>query len=65
MRVSRSMVLWLVAGLVGTAAAQVVPPPLSATLVNFDDVQAPEQPARRMPLTTEYSNLGVTFGGFG
>jgi len=59
------MVLWLVAGLVGTAAAQVVPPPLSATLVNFDDVQAPESLPAPNALTTEYSNLGVTFGGFG
>jgi len=51
--------------LVGTATAQVVPPPLSATVVNFDDVEAPSSLPAPGPLTTEYSNLGVTFGGFG
>lgn len=52
-------------GLVGTATAQLQPPPLSATFVNFDNVQEPDSLPADRPLTTEYSNLGVTFGGFG
>lgn len=65
MRVLRSIGILLLTGLVGTATAQLQPPPLSATIINFDDVTEPDSLPADMPLTTEYSNLGITFGGFG
>ena len=65
MRVLRSIGILLLTGLVGTATAQLQPPPPSATIVNFDDVTEPDSLPADMPLTTEYSNLGITFGGFG
>jgi hypothetical protein len=66
MRLVHSLTILLLGGLVGTATAQVLPPPLSATVVNFDDVPAPGSIAEVVaPLTTEYSALGITFGGFG
>jgi hypothetical protein len=66
MRLLRSMAVLVIGGLVGSATAQVLPPPLSATVVNFDDVEAPSSVDQVVgPLTTEYSDLGITFGGFG
>src|SRR5262245_2616292 len=53
------------AALVRAAAAQVVPPPLTATIVTFDDRTANDTCMPDGPITTEYTPLGVTFSGFG
>jgi len=53
--------------LVGSAAAQLIPPSPTATLVNFDNI--PLGPGQQIPfpvVTTEYTeSAGVTFAGFG
>lgn len=65
MRIVRWMGVLILTGLVNVATAQVVPPPLSATVINFDDVTEPDSLPASGPLTTEYSGLGITFAGFG
>src|SRR4029077_3043035 len=53
--------------LVGSPAAQLIPPSPTATLVNFDNI--PLGPGQQIPfpvVTTEYTDsAGVTFAGFG
>jgi hypothetical protein len=66
MKSLRLMSVLVLAAFVRAAGAQVTPPPANAIVVNFDDVTAPivivTLPG---PVTTEYANRGVTFGGFG
>ena len=53
--------------LVGSAAAQLIPPAPTATLVNFDNIPlGPDQQIPFLVVTTEYTDsAGVTFAGFG
>jgi hypothetical protein len=53
--------------LVGSAAAQLIPPSPTATLVNFDNIPlGPDQMIPFAVVTTEYTDsAGVTFAGFG
>jgi hypothetical protein len=41
----------------------ITPPPSGTTLINFDDRTAPCLFLQTVPLTTEYSSLGVVFSG--
>ncbi len=50
---------------VAEPAGGVPEPQLTATVINFDDVTAPCNFGTNPPLSTEYSSLGVTFGGPG
>src|SRR5262245_59982544 len=65
MRLSGFTSALLLAALVRGAAAQIVPPPLLATVVNFDNLVANETCIPDGPITTEYANVGVIFSGFG
>jgi hypothetical protein len=56
----------LLAGLVSGATAQIAPPPLTATIVNFDDLSLPPDVQIPLPVVTDqYTSRGVTFAGFG
>ena len=55
----------IIAALARAATAQVIAPPLTATVVNFDDMVANESCMPNGPITTEYVGLGVIFSGFG
>jgi hypothetical protein len=65
MRLSGFASVLVLAALVRAAAAQVIPPPLTATVVNFDDLTANATCMPDGPITTEYTAVGVTFSGFG
>ncbi|HKA04910.1 MAG TPA: hypothetical protein VKD67_11285, partial [Acidimicrobiales bacterium] len=65
MRLSGFTSALLLAALVRGAAAQIIPPPLLATVVNFDNLVANETCMPDGPITTEYANVGVIFSGFG
>lgn len=49
----------------GAPAQTVTPPPLTATLINFDDMQCPIDIVGLLPVTGEYTDRGITFSGFG
>jgi hypothetical protein len=55
----------IIAALARAATAQVIPPPLTATVVNFDDMVASDTCMANGPITTEYAGQGVIFSGFG
>jgi hypothetical protein len=56
----------MLAALIGRATAAIVPPPLNATVINFDDVTVPPDTSMIPgPLTDEYIALGIRFRGFG
>ena len=65
MRLSAFASVFVLAALVRGAVAQVVAPPLTATVVNFDDMVASDTCMPNGPITTEYAGLGVIFSGFG
>jgi hypothetical protein len=66
MRISRIASALLLTALVGNAGAQLIPPPVTATLVNFDDIDlGPSQPFPLPVITNEYVNRGIQFAGFG
>src|SRR5262245_16795576 len=46
-------------------ADPLVPPPVTATFINFDDISAPDGIPTPGPITTEYASRGVIFSGFG
>ena len=55
----------ILAALVRSAAAQLVPPPLTAIVINFDDLAGcTSLPCPLFPPDT-YSSLGITITGFG
>ena len=58
MRVSGLGSIFVLTALVRAAAAQVVPPPLTATVVGFDDRTANDTCMPDGPITTEYTPLG-------
>ena len=59
------MSLLILAALVRSAAAQLVPPPLTATVINFDELAGcASLPCPLFPPDT-YSSLGITITGFG
>ena len=57
----------VLAAFVGSAPAQLMPPPLTATIVNFDDIPlGPDQQIPFLVVTDQYTDsAGVTFAGFG
>ena len=58
----------LLAGVSGSANAQILPTPVASTVVNFDDITgAPSSVGPAVPLLDPnmYVNLGVQFTGFG
>jgi hypothetical protein len=56
----------LLTALVSGVRAQLVPPPPTATLVNFDDIDlGPNQQIPFLVVTDQYVNRGVQFAGFG
>ncbi len=68
MKILRFAVVLLLAALVRTAAAQPIPPPLTATIVNFDDiVGAPDNAFAVAPVLPPgmYASQGVIIAGFG
>ena len=66
MRISRIAGALLLTALAGNAGAQLMPPPVTATLVNFDDIDlGPNQQIPFLVVTNEYVNRGVQFAGFG
>ena len=65
MRLAAFVMCPALAALVRVAAAKVCPPPLTATVVNFDDLTANASCMPDGPITTEYTGVGVTFSGFG
>jgi hypothetical protein len=56
----------VLAALTRSATAAIIPPPLTATFINFDDIPGPQDifsvPG---PLTSEFASRGVIFSGFG
>jgi len=68
MKILRFAIVLLLAALVRTATAQPIPPPLTATIVNFDDiVGAPDNAFSVAPVLPPgmYASLGVIISGFG
>ena len=66
MNISRIASALVLTALVGSARAQLVPPSVTATLVNFDDINlGPDQQIPFPVVTNEYVNRGVQFAGFG
>ncbi len=66
MRISRIASALLLTALAGSAGAQLMPPPVTATLVNFDDIDlGPNQQIPFLVVTDQYVNRGVQFAGFG
>ena len=60
----------MLAALVRSAAAQLVPPPLTATVVNFDDLVGCSVigvlTGGCLPIPPDtYNSLGITIAGFG
>ena len=56
----------VLAGLVSGASAQITAPPLTATIVNFDDLSLPPDLQIPLPVVTDqYASRGVVFAGFG
>src|SRR5262249_3432371 len=68
MKILRFAIVLLLAALVRTATAQPIPPPLTATIVNFDDIAgAPDNAFSVAPVLPPgmYASLGVIISGFG
>ncbi len=70
MTVPRFVGVLLLAALVRSAPAQLVPPPLTATVVNFDDPAGDSVACTDiltcLPIPPDlYSSLGITISGFG
>jgi hypothetical protein len=68
MRVLRFAIVILAAALFRTASAQPIPPPLTATVINFDDiVGAPDNAFTVAPVLPPgmYASQGVIIAGFG
>ena len=70
MRISRIASALLLAALVGNAGAQLVPPPLTATVVNFDELVGCSVlgvfTGACLPVAPDmYNSLGITISGFG
>jgi hypothetical protein len=65
MRLLRVASALLLAGTVSSAGAQIVPPPLTATVVNFDELAGcASLPCPLFPPDT-YTSIGLTITGFG
>src|SRR5262249_12715841 len=68
MRVLRFAIVMLAAALFRTASAQPIPPPLTATVINFDDiVGAPDNAFDIAPVLPPgmYASQGIIISGFG
>ena len=67
MKVLHLVGVLLVSGLVHTATAQLVPPPLTATIANFDDIPLdPNNQLIPFPIVTDhYAPVGLILSGFG
>src|SRR5262249_30035596 len=67
MKMFRLTSVAILVALAGSASAQLIPAPLTATLVNFDDIDlGPNQMIPFLVVTDQYTvSKGVTFAGFG
>jgi hypothetical protein len=66
MTIPRFVSVLALAALVRSAPAQLVPPPLTATVVNFDDLVGCSDILSCVPIPPDtYNSLGITISGFG
>ena len=71
MTIPRFVSVLMLAALVRSAAAQLVPPPLTATVVNFDDlvgcsvIGVLTGGCLPIPPANTHNSLGITISGFG
>src|SRR5262245_53101988 len=69
MSLSRCLSVLALVAMVGQATAQLVPPPATSTIINFDELTLPDQiavdnPGTILPPDT-YVNRGILITGFG
>src|SRR5262249_30637412 len=66
MTIPRFVSVLALAALASRATAQLVPPPLTATVVNFDDLVGCTDILSCLPIPPDtYNSLGITISGFG